>query len=254
MGVEPKSMLDEKVLEKYSRQIVMIGEEGQEKLFKSSVLIAGAGALGSVTATYLACAGIGRIGIVDGDVVEVHNLHRQFMHAQKVGMNKAESAGEYVEKLNPDVEVEVYPYFIDEKNAKRLVERYDVIVTGIDNFEARLILNDLCVSMGKPMIHGAVFQYEGEVTTVVGSPCYRCLYLTYPKQEAEPIMPIIGFTCGVTGSIQSAEVIKAILGLELLTGKLMRFDLRNMEFLKIEYEPHPECPNCSEISQTSDQL
>ena len=237
-------------LDRYTRQLPLIGKEGQEKLLESSVLVVGAGGLGSIVITYLASAGIGRIGILDGDTVEEHNLQRQFIHAGNVGMNKAESAGVFVERLNPDVEVEVYPYKLDESNLS-IVERYDVVVACPDNFETRLLLNDKCVSMGKPLVHGAVYGFEGEVTTITGSPCYRCLYMSFPKQKAEGITPIIGFTCGVAGSIQSAEVIKVLLGMEVLRGRLLRFDLRTMEFFEIRYERYPNCPTCSSTNSNS---
>lgn len=227
-------------MDKYIRQILLIGEEGQKKLMDSKVLVVGAGGLGSVVITYLACAGVGKIGIVDGDVVEEHNLQRQYIHAGNVGKNKAISAMEFVESLNPDVEVEAYPFNIDEKNVK-IAKHYDVVALCPDNFETRLIVNDFCVRNEIPLVHGAVYGFEGEVTTVVGSPCYRCLYSTFPKQEGG-VTPIIGFTCGVTGSLQCAEIVKVLLGMKVLKGKLLRFDLRNMEFFEIEYTSN--CPLC----------
>ncbi|ADB57795.1 HesA/MoeB/ThiF family protein [Archaeoglobus profundus] len=226
----------------YARQIPLIGEEGQEKLMKSRVLVVGAGGLGSVVITYLVSAGIGKIGIVDGDVVEEHNLQRQFIHAGNVGKNKALSAMEFVERLNPDVEVEAYPFNLNESNIA-IAKHYDVVVACPDNFETRLILNDFCVRNDIPMVHGAIYGFEGEVTTVVGSPCYRCLYSSFPKQE-ERFTPVFGFTCGVAGSIQCAETIKVLLGMEVLRGKLLRFDLRSMEFFTIEYERNPNCLAC----------
>ncbi len=227
-------------MERYKRQVLLIGREGQEILMESKVLVVGAGGLGSVVITYLASAGIGKIGIVDGDVVEEHNLQRQFIHAGKIGKNKAISAMEFVENLNPDVEVEVYPFEIDDKNVK-IAKDYDVVVLCPDNFETRLIVNDFCIRNEIPFVHGAVHGFEGEVTTVTGSPCYRCLYSSFPKQKIG-ISPIFGFTCGVAGSIQCAEVIKILLGMETLKGKLLRFDLKNMEFFEIEYMPR--CPIC----------
>ncbi len=227
-------------MERYKRQVLLIGREGQEILMESKVLVVGAGGLGSVVITYLASAGIGKIGIVDGDVVEEHNLQRQFIHAGKIGKNKAISAMEFVEILNPDVEVEVYPFEINDKNVK-IAKDYDVVVLCPDNFETRLIVNDFCIRNEIPFVHGAVYGFEGEVTTVTGSPCYRCLYSSFPKQKIG-ISPIFGFTCGVAGSIQCAEVIKILLGMETLKGKLLRFDLKNMEFFEIEYMPR--CPIC----------
>ncbi len=230
-------------MDRYIRQIPLVGVEGQEKLMDSKVLVVGAGGLGSVVVTYLACAGVGKIGIVDGDVVEEHNLQRQFIHAGNVGKNKAVSAMEFVERLNPDVEVEVYPFNLNERNV-RIAKDYDVVASCPDNFETRLILNDFCVRNGIPMVHGAVYGFEGEVTTVTGSPCYRCLYSSFPKQEKVGDSPIFGFTCGVTGSIQCAEVVKVILGMEVLKGKLLRFDLRCNDFFTVEYEKSDRCNVC----------
>ena len=227
-------------MDRYIRQISLIGKEGQEKLMNSRVLVVGAGGLGSVVITYLASAGIGKIGIVDGDVVEEHNLQRQFIHAGRVGKNKALSAMEFIESLNPEVEVEIYPFNIDEKNVS-IAKHYDVVVACTDNFETRLILNDFCVRNRIPFVHGAVYGFEGEVTTVVGSPCYRCLYSSFPKQNGIDTAPIMGFTCGVTGSVQCAEVIKVILGMDVLKGKLLRFDLRTMDFFVVEYDINPKC-------------
>ncbi len=227
-------------MDRYVRQILAIGEDGQEKLMESKVLVVGAGGLGSVVVTYLASAGIGKIGIVDGDVVEEHNLQRQFIHVGNVGKNKAVSAMEFVERLNPDVEVEVYPFNLNERNVQ-IVKNYDVIALCADNFETRLIVNDFCVRNDIPFVHGAVYSFEGEVTTVLGSPCYRCLYSSFPKQEGGE-QPIMGFTCGVAGSIQCAEVVKILLGMETLKGRLLRFDLRSMEFFEVEYQP--KCPLC----------
>jgi len=224
---------------RYLRQIPLIGKEGQKKLKKSSVLVVGAGGLGSVVITYLACAGIGKIGVVDGDVVEEHNLQRQFIHAEKIGKNKAISAMEFIERLNPEVEIEIYPFNVNEKNVN-IAMNYDVVVSCLDNFESRLILNDFCVKNDIPMIHGAVYGFEGEVTTIIESPCYRCLYLSFPKQDTTDT-PIMGFTCGVTGSIQCSEAIKVILGMDVLKGRLLRFDLRGMDFFEIKFDKNPSC-------------
>lgn len=226
-------------MEKYRRQISIIGREGQEKLLNSKVLVVGAGGLGSAVITYLASAGIGKLGIVDGDVVEEHNLQRQFIHSGNVGMSKAKSACEFVRDLNPDVDVRAYPFNITAENAE-IVRKYDLVVSCPDNFETRLLLNDVCLMFRKPLVHGAVYAFEGEVTTISGSPCYRCLYMSFPKQESvEP--SIFGFTCGVVGSIQSAEAIKALLGMETLRGRLLRIDLLNMEFFEVRYSKNPNC-------------
>ncbi len=231
-------------LRRYVRQIPVIGEEGQEKLMKAKVLVVGAGGLGSPVIAYLAAAGIGKLGIVDGDVVEEHNLQRQIIHAGNVGMNKAESAKKFVEKLNPDVEVAAYPFDIDPSNVLEIVKEYDVVVSCPDNFRTRLLLNDACKILGKPMVHAAILGFEGEATTIVDTPCYRCLYTTFPKVDKTAIA-VVGVTAGFFGCIQASEAIKLILGMDVLKGRMLRCDLRTMEFFEIEISTNPDCPVCS---------
>jgi len=232
-------------LGRYIRQIPIIGEDGQKKLMKAKVLVVGAGGLGSPVIAYLAAAGIGRLGIVDGDVVEEHNLQRQIIHAGNVGMNKAESAKKFVEMLNPDVEVIAYPFNIDPSNVLEIVREYDVVVSCPDNFSTRLLLNDACKILRKPMVHAAIFGFEGEAMTIVDTPCYRCLYTTFPKIEEEISTAIMGFTAGFFGCIQASEVIKIVLGKDVLKGRLLRVDLQTMEFFEIEVSTNPNCPICS---------
>ncbi len=232
-------------MNRYIRQIPLIGEEGQERLMRAKVLVVGAGGLGSPVISYLAAAGIGKLGIVDGDVVEEHNLQRQVIHAGNVGMNKAESAKMFVERLNPDVEVEAYPFDIDPSNVIEIVKDYDVVVSCPDNFKTRLLLNDACRILGKPLVHAAIFGFEGEATTIVDTPCYRCLYATFPKVEEVKDTPVMGFTAGFFGCIQASETVKLILGMDVLKGRLFRGDLRTMEFFEIEVSTNPKCPVCS---------
>ncbi len=228
---------------RYSRQLELIGEDGQRKLRRAKVLVVGAGGLGSPVIAYLAGAGVGRIGIVDGDVVEEHNLQRQIIHAGNVGKNKAESAKEFVERLNPEVEAVAYPFHLNSDNVEELVREYDVVVSCPDNFETRLLLNDFCVKLGRPMVHGAIYGFEGEIMTVRGSPCYRCLYVSFPKVDASAVQ-VMGFTAGFFGCVQASEAVKLILGMEVLEGKLFRGDLRSMEFFTIDVKPNPNCPAC----------
>jgi len=231
-------------MDRYLRQLELIGEEGQRKISKAKVLVVGAGGLGSPVIAYLAGAGVGKLGIADGDIVEEHNLQRQIIHAGKVGMNKAESAKEFVESINPDVEVVAYPFHVTSENVEDLVKEYDIVVSCPDNFKTRLLLNDACIKFGKPMVHGAIYGFEGEIMTITGSPCYRCLYMSFPKVDASAIA-VMGFTAGFFGCIQASETIKLILGMEVLEGKLFRGDLRSMEFFTIEIKPNPNCPTCS---------
>lgn len=225
---------------RYARQIDLIGEEGQKKLGKAKVLVVGAGGLGSAAIAYLAAAGIGKIGIADGDVVELHNLQRQIIHAGNLGMNKAESARLFVEKLNPEVEVEVYGN-VTPDNVMELVEKYDVVVSCPDNLATRYLLNDACRIVKKPMIHAAIHGFEGEAMTIVDSPCYRCVY---PHAKSE-IVPVIGPVAGFFGCVQAVEAIKLILGMDVLFGRLLRVDLRVMEFYEVEINSNPGCPTCS---------
>lgn len=234
-----------KRMERYVRQIIVpeFGEEGQKKLFNAKVLVVGAGGLGSPVIAYLAAAGVGKLGIVDGDVVEVSNLQRQIIHAGKLGMNKAESAKEFVEKLNPDVEVEIYPYTVTPNNVMDLIADYDVVVSCPDNLVTRYILNDACRVAGKPMVHAAIYGFEGEAMTIKKSPCYRCIFPEAP--EGAGTRAVMGFTAGLFGCIQAAETIKLIAGLPTLEGKLLRIDLLTMEVFEIPFSENPNCPICS---------
>jgi molybdopterin/thiamine biosynthesis adenylyltransferase/rhodanese-related sulfurtransferase len=183
--------LDAAQRDRYSRHLILpeVGERGQQKLLESKVLCIGAGGLGSPALLYLAAAGVGTIGIVDSDVVETSNLQRQVIHdSEKVGQLKAESAKEAINRLNPDVEVEVHAFRIDAANARDLVSRYDVVVDGCDNFDTRYVVNDTAVELGVPVIHGSIFRFEGMASTFVPfeGPCYRCLYPEAPPAELAP--------------------------------------------------------------------
>ncbi len=229
--------------EKYERQIEVFGFEGQEKLVESSVLVVGAGGLGSPVIAYLAAAGVGRIGIVDGDVVEKSNLQRQIIHAGNVGVNKAESAASFVEKLNPDVVLDIYPYSVTPRNALKLIEPYDVVVGCPDSFRVRYLINDASMLLGKPFVHAAVYAWEGEVSVFYGKPCYRCYLPSAPASEGSAI---VGATAGVFGSMQAVEVIKILTGSgEVLKGRMIRGDLSRMEFFTFSIPENSECPVCS---------
>ena len=231
-------------MNRYIRQIEVIGEEGQKKLLKARVLVVGAGGLGSAVIAYLASAGVGKIGIVDGDTVEDSNLQRQIIHVGKIGMNKAKSAEEFVKKLNPDVEVVTYPFEITPQNVNEIIKDYDIVVGCPDSFRVRYILNDACALNKKPYVHGAVYAFEGEVGVFFGNPCYRCYLPIAPKDHGKGI---IGSVAGVFGCLQATEVIKLITGYgEVLRGKILRIDLSSMEFLEISVKPMRMCPICSD--------
>jgi adenylyltransferase/sulfurtransferase len=231
-------------MERYVRQIMVpeFGEEGQKKLFNAKVLVVGAGGLGSAAIAYLAAAGVGKLGIVDGDTVEESNLQRQIIHAGSIGINKAESARDFVEKLNPDVKVKTYSFGVTAENAQHIILDYDIVVSCPDNFVTRYILNDACRISNKPMVHAAVYGFEGEAMTIKNSPCYRCILPEAPKFEAQPVM---GFTAGFFGCIQAAEAIKLITGVGKTLEELLRVDLSSMEFFEIPISKNPKCPICN---------
>ncbi|RME00194.1 MAG: molybdopterin-synthase adenylyltransferase MoeB, partial [Deltaproteobacteria bacterium] len=218
---------------RYSRHLLIpeVGEGGQIKMLESKVLLIGAGGLGSPAAYYLAAAGIGTIGIVDDDVVDESNLQRQILHdTKRVGRPKTESARETLLALNPGIEVKTYPVRLGAENVLEIFENYDVIVDGSDNFQTRYLVNDACVMLGKPNVHGSIFRFEGQITVFVPGegPCYRCLYPEPPPPELAPSCQeagVLGVLPGVIGVLQAIETIKLVLGIgETLNGRLLLFD------------------------------
>lgn len=244
--------LNEEQRDRYARNIVLpgVGEEGQERLLSSKVLVVGAGGLGSAVIQYLAAAGVGHLGIVDGDRVELSNLQRQTIHDGRLGEPKAESAREFVEKLNPDVEVEAHTKNLTPANARGLAREYDVLVDCSDNYETRYLANDVAIIEDKPLAHGSVFQFEGHATTVLPGegPCYRCIFQRAPPPETRPRQPgVFGVLPGVIGSLQATETLKYLLDTgELLVGRLLYYDAMYMEFEEIETRRRKECPVCGE--------
>ncbi len=245
---------DEK--ERYMRHLVIeeIGEAGQERLKQSSALVIGTGGLGSPIALYLAAAGIGRLGIVDDDEVNLSNLNRQILHTtQDLHRPKVDSAGEKLNRLNPEVVVDRYKMRVTKDNAKELVAAYDMVLDGTDNFASRYVINDACVSEGRPYIFGAINRFIGQVTTVMPGegPCFRCLF---PEQEepdrgvaGKPI-GVFGFVPGVIGSLEACEAIKLALGVgENLIGRLLVYDALAVEFREIIIEDNPDCPICGSL-------
>ena len=239
-------------LERYSRHIILkeIGVKGQKKLMDAKVLIIGAGGLGSPAALYLAAAGIGTIGIVDADVVDLSNLQRQVIHTTKdLGKEKVQSARETMEDINPDVKVVTYHEYMTSENILRLVETYDFILDGTDNFPTKFLINDACVMAKKPYCHAGIIRFKGQLMTVIPGegPCYRCVFKDPPPADAVPTCKqagVIGAMAGVIGCLQALEAIKYITGTgELLVGNLLTFDALKMEFHKIRL-PKRDC-NCA---------
>lgn len=244
---------DKEEIERYDRQLVLpeIGIEGQRRLKAASVLIVGAGGLGSAAALHLAAAGIGRLGIVDPDAVELSNLHRQLLHhTPDVGRPKAVSAAETIASLNPNVKVATHQMKLTRDNAEDLLRTYDVAVDGTDNYTARYDLNDACFSLGIPVVYGAVFRFEGQTSVFdpSGGPCYRCLYPEPPPPESAPSCADAGVICivpGVIGILQAGEVIKLILSIgRPLVGRLLVFDALAPGFQELRIHRNPCCPLC----------
>ena len=233
---------------RYARQLALdgFGTEGQERLRNGSVLIVGAGGLGSPVALYLAAAGVGRIGIIDGDAVDMSNLQRQIIHrTADVDRPKALSAKEKLTALNPNVNVVIYTEFLTDANGPSIIDGYDFVVDATDSFRAKFMINDLCVAAGKPFSHGAIYRYQGHTMThVPGTPCYRCLFASMPEPAA-PQGPI-GAVAGIIGCIQASEAIKYLSGTgTLLTGTLLTVDTNTMEFNRIRFGHSASCPSCS---------
>jgi molybdopterin/thiamine biosynthesis adenylyltransferase/rhodanese-related sulfurtransferase len=240
---------------RYGRHLIIpeVGLEGQRRLKSASVLIIGAGGLGSPLAFYLTAAGVGRIGIVDFDVVDLSNLQRQILHTTKdVGRSKLESAREKLEALNPNVKIEIYEMRLTSENALDLIKEYDIVVDGTDNFPTRYLVNDACVFLKKPNVYGSIFRFEGQVSVFYADkgPCYRCLYKEPPPPGLVPSCAeggVLGVLPGIIGTIQALETIKLILGIgEPLIGKLLLFDALMMKFRELKLRKDPECPVCGE--------
>ena len=240
---------------RYSRHLIMpeVGIEGQKKLKAASVLIIGAGGLGSPLGMYLAAAGVGRLGIVDFDMVDVTNLQRQLLHSTRdIGRPKLDSARESIAGLNPYVDIETYETRLTSQNALEIIREYDVIVDGTDNFPTRYLVNDACVLLGKPNVYGSIFRFEGQVSVFDAKrgPCYRCLYPSPPPPGLVPSCAeggVLGVLPGIIGSLQALEAIKLIIGQgELLVGRLVLFDALKLRFRELKLQKNPECPICGE--------
>ena len=240
---------------RYSRHLILpeVGVEGQRRLKAGRVLVVGAGGLGSPVALYLAAAGVGTIGLADGDVLDLSNLQRQVLHGtDRVGMPKVDSAEITLRGLNPETRVVKHAERLSAENVERLIEPYDVIVDGTDNFDTRYVLNDAAVRLRKPVVHGSIYRWDGQVTTFVPfeGPCYRCMYPTQPPEELAPacaVAGVLGVLPGIAGMIQANEVFKLLLGVgETLAGRLLMFDAMSTEFSEVRVWRDPACPACGE--------
>jgi sulfur-carrier protein adenylyltransferase/sulfurtransferase len=240
---------------RYSRHFLLpeVGEEGQAKLLQAKALLVGAGGLGSPAAYYLAAAGVGTLGIIDNDVVDISNLQRQILHANdRVGKPKVESAKQTLEALNPDVKVVPYQAKLTSENIMEIIKDYDLVVDGCDNFPTRYLVNDACVLAGKPNVHGSIFQFEGQATVFYPGkgPCYRCLYPEPPPAEMAPSCAeagVLGVLPGLIGVIEALEAIKIILGKgDTLVGRLVHFNTLTMEINTLKLRRDPSCPVCGD--------
>jgi len=240
--------------QRYSRHLLIpeVGAKGQQQLLESKALLIGAGGLGSPAALYLAAAGVGTIGIVDFDVVDLSNLQRQILHTNdRVGERKVESARKTLNALNPDVSVVTHEEMLVADNVDRIIHGYDVIIDGTDTFETRYLLNDAAVAKNIPVIHASVFRFEGQLTTFIPyeGPCYRCLYPTPPPPELAPgcsVAGVLGVVPGIMGMLQANEALKVLLGIgDTLAGRLLLFDALDTTFTELKLRRDPSCPVCS---------
>ncbi|MCH8089233.1 MAG: molybdopterin-synthase adenylyltransferase MoeB [Chloroflexi bacterium] len=251
--VETLAFTKEQV-QRYSRHLIMpqVGSKGQRKLLEAKVLLIGAGGLGSPTALYLCAAGVGTLGIVDFDVVELTNLQRQILHhSYDIGRLKVDSAADTLNDINPDVKVVKHNVRLSSQNIMEIIEDYDIVVDGSDNFPTRYLVNDACVMVKKPNVHGSIFLFEGQASVFTHDKgCYRCLYPDPPPPGMVPSCAeagVLGVLPGIVGSIQAVETIKLILGLgEPLTGRLLLFDALDMDFRQVKIRRDPGCPVCGD--------
>lgn len=243
-------------ISRYSRHLIMpeVTLEGQKKLKAAKILCIGTGGLGSPIALYLAAAGVGTLGLVDCDVVDYSNLQRQILHGTKdVGRKKINSARDRIKDVNPNVQVELHDAFFTSANAREIVEGYDIVIDGTDNFPTRYLSNDICVFLKKPNIYGSIFRFDGQVTVFaphLGGPCYRCLYPEPPPPGMVPSCAeggVLGVLPGIIGVIQAIEAVKLIVGIgDPLIGRLLHFDALKMKFREFKVRKDPKCPVCSE--------
>jgi adenylyltransferase/sulfurtransferase len=248
--------LSEAQFERYARHLVLdeVGEEGQQKLLQSRVLVIGAGGLGSPLLLYLAAAGVGALGVVDNDTVDLSNLQRQIVHAtESIGAPKVESARRTLAHINPEVKIETHALRLDDTNAPELIAQYDLVADGSDNFATRYLLNDVCYQLQKPLVGAALSPFDGQLSTFKAylgppHPCYRCLFREPPPPDSVPrceTAGILGAIAGVMGTLQATEVLKELLGIgESLSGTLLVYDALRAGFHSIKLPRDPDCPTC----------
>jgi adenylyltransferase/sulfurtransferase len=250
-------------IRRYSRQIILphVGGKGQRRLLRSRVLVVGAGGLGSPAALYLAAAGVGSLGIVDFDAVELSNLHRQILHSTPdLGRPKTESARDAIRALNPDVDLMLHHERLTSENALAILGPYDVVVEGSDNFPTKYLVNDACVFLGKPLVLGAVYQFEGQASVFLPGegPCYRCIFPEPPPLGAVPSCQeagVLGVVPGLIGCIQATETIKLLLDAgSALVGRLLVYDALNMDFTELKVERDPECSVCGDRATVTELM
>ncbi len=255
IGAAPPAVLSNDEILRYSRHLIMpeVGMEGQIKLKQAKVLMIGTGGLGAPLGLYLAAAGIGKIGLVDFDTVDMTNLQRQVIHGTAdIGRPKLDSAADRMNDINPYVEIAKYETMLTSANALEIFKDYDVVVDGTDNFPTRYLVNDACVLLGKPNAYGSIFRFEGQATVFHhdGGPCYRCLYPEPPPPGLVPSCAeggVLGILPALVGSIQATETIKIILGKgSTLSGRLVLYDAFNMKFRELKLRRNPECPVCGD--------
>lgn len=253
--------LTEQQMERYSRHIILqqVGGVGQEKLLASKVLIIGAGGLGAPAAMYLAAAGVGTIGIADGDKVDLSNLQRQIIHSTPdVGKDKVLSSENKIRAINPDVKVKTYNMRLNAGNIRGIIKKYDFVIDGTDNFPAKFLINDACYFEKKPFSHAGILRFDGQLITVLPgqTTCYRCIFGAPPPADAVPSCSqagVLGVLAGVIGSLQATEAIKYLLGIgELLTGALLTYNALTMQFRKVPLGRNPECPLCGKKPQITE--
>ncbi len=242
-------------IERYSRQILLkqVGGKGQEKLLASKALIVGAGGLGSPVALYLAAAGVGTIGLIDGDNVDITNLQRQIAHfTSDIGTPKVESAADKLRAINPSVKVETYHELAMANNILDIVRHYDFVIDGTDNFPAKFLINDACVFAGVPFSHAGILRFDGQLFTAIPgeTACYRCVFGGPPPAGVIPSCSqagVLGGVAGVIGTLQATEALKYLLGVgELLTNRMLIFDALEMSFREVKFKRNPKCPICGE--------
>ena len=253
MAQQPVALTTDQV-KRYSRHIIMgdVGSKGQRKLMQSKALIIGAGGLGSPSAVYLALAGVGTIGIVDFDVVDLSNLQRQILHhTADVGRPKLESARDNLRAYNPDVNVVPHEVRLESDNAMDIIGQYDLVINGADNFATRYLVNDACYLLGKPLVDGSILIFDGQTTVFMpGQGCYRCLFPAPPPPGMVPNCAeagVLGALTGLVGSIQATEALKLVLGIgESLSSRLILIDALSMSFREVKLKRNPACPLCGD--------